>query len=46
MQPIVIIITPQAIVALAILLAAVLALRAALTRRTLLPRRHGLRDVE
>ena len=44
MPPIVIVITAPAIVTLAILLAAVLVLRAALSRRA--PRRHGLKELE
>jgi hypothetical protein len=46
MPPIVIVITRPAVVALAVLLAAVVVLRMALNRRTPLPRRHGLRELE
>jgi hypothetical protein len=44
MQPIVIIITPGAVIAFATLLAAALTLRAALTR--CVPRRHGLKELD
>jgi hypothetical protein len=46
MQPIVIIITPGAVIAFTVLLAAVLTLRAAFTRRAPVPRRHGLRELD
>jgi hypothetical protein len=45
MQPI-IVVTPGAVIAFTVLLAAVLAFRAALTRRVPAPRRHGLNELD
>lgn len=46
MPPIIIIITPGAILAIAVLVIAITVLHMAFTRRPALPRRHGLRDLD